>query len=310
VPLGIDPTVDYAFKRLFGDPANSDLLIHLLNAVLRLDFPIVEVQILNPFNEKEFAEDKLSVLDIKARDASRAWFNIEMQGKALGWLRQRIVYYNASLFVDQLGEGQHYHTLLPAISICFLKEALFPEVETAHLRFVLCDREHDVRLSDSLEIHTIELPKYNFQGLSLSAADPLVQWAYFLDRAAGLEAAELKRLLPAREYEKATEIMETIARTPQERQLYESRRKAELDYRAGLDEALALGMEKGERLGLEKGERLGLEKGERLALLEQIRFLQGLLQEAVSPQSELQAMDLAALRLLCDNLKERLRRDR
>jgi hypothetical protein len=77
-----------------------------------------------------------------------------------------------------------------------------------------------------------------------------------------------------------------------------------------LDEALALGMEKGERLGLEKGERLGLEKGERLALLEQIRFLQGLLQEAVSPQSELQAMDLAALRLLCDNLKERLRRDR
>lgn len=35
MPLGIYPTVDYVFKRLFGDPANKDLLIHLLNSVLR-----------------------------------------------------------------------------------------------------------------------------------------------------------------------------------------------------------------------------------------------------------------------------------
>lgn len=322
MPLGIDPTVDYAFKRLFGDPANSDLLIHLLNAVLTPASPIVEVQILNPFNEKEFTDDKLSVLDIKARDARRAWFNIEMQGKAVGWLRQRIPYYNASLFVDQLGEGEHYQTLLPAISICFLKEPLFPEVAAPHLRFMLCDCKHGVRLSESLQIHTIELPKYNYQGLPLAAAAPLVQWAFFLDRAGGLEALELKHLLPGSEYAKATEVMETIARTPQERQLYESRRKAEMDYRAGLDEALALGLEKGreegeryglekgERLGLEKGERLGLEKGERLALLEQVRFLQGLLQEPSSAQSELQAMDLAVLRQLSGELKERLRQAR
>ena len=53
MPLGIDPTVDYVFKRLFGDPQNSDLLIHLLNAVLELPTPIEFVEILNPFLEKE-----------------------------------------------------------------------------------------------------------------------------------------------------------------------------------------------------------------------------------------------------------------
>lgn len=294
MPLGIDPTVDYAFKKLFGDPANNDLLIHLLNAVLTPVSPIVEVLILNPFNEKEFADDKLSVLDIKARDARRAWFNVEMQGKALGWMPQRLSYYNASLFVDQLAEGEHYHTLLPAITICFLKELLFPQVAAPHLRFALSDCEHGVRLSHSLEIHTIELPKYNYEGLSLAATSPLVQWAFFLDRAAGLEPVELKHLLPGREYSKATEIMETIARTPQQRQLYESRRKAEMDYRACLDEALAQGME----------------KGERLALVEQVQFLQGLLQEPLSALSEVQAMDLPALRRLCGELKERLRQSR
>ena len=59
MPLGIDPTVDYAFKRLFADPANKDLLIHLLNAVLDPSPPIVDVEILNPFNEKDYADDKL-----------------------------------------------------------------------------------------------------------------------------------------------------------------------------------------------------------------------------------------------------------
>jgi flagellar biosynthesis/type III secretory pathway protein FliH len=108
--------------------------------------------------------------------------------------------------------------------------------------------------------------------------------------------------------------METIARTPEERQLYHSRRKAAMDYRAGLDEALkkgrSEGRQEGERLGLEKGERLGLEKGERLSLLDQVRFLQGLLQEPLSEAPELEAMDLGMLRRLCSELKDRLRQSR
>jgi predicted transposase/invertase (TIGR01784 family) len=137
--LGIDPTVDYAFKLLFGEPAHSASLISLLNAVLKFESPIVEVEILNPFNAQEFASDKLSVLDIKARDARRAWFNIEMQSKSPTVLRRRLPYYNASLLVDQLGDGADYRDLLPAISICFLKEAMFPEVPEPHLHFRMSD---------------------------------------------------------------------------------------------------------------------------------------------------------------------------
>ncbi len=32
MPAGIDPTVDYAFKRLFGGGADPDLLIDLLKS--------------------------------------------------------------------------------------------------------------------------------------------------------------------------------------------------------------------------------------------------------------------------------------
>jgi hypothetical protein len=39
--------------------------------VLTWPVPITEVEILNPFNEKEFIGDKLSIVDIKARDAQQ-----------------------------------------------------------------------------------------------------------------------------------------------------------------------------------------------------------------------------------------------
>jgi predicted transposase/invertase (TIGR01784 family) len=81
MPIAIDPKVDYAFKKVFGSESNRDVLVDLLNAVLQFQpgREVVEVEILNPFNEKEFADDKLSVVDVKARDATGRAFAVEMQ---------------------------------------------------------------------------------------------------------------------------------------------------------------------------------------------------------------------------------------
>jgi len=91
MPLGIRPTVDFVFKMLFGRDENTDLLIHLLNAVLMPHDPIVEVVILNPFNENEFEPDKLSAVDIKAQDSKGRWFIVEMQTSIKVGLHNRLV---------------------------------------------------------------------------------------------------------------------------------------------------------------------------------------------------------------------------
>ena len=77
--LGIRPTVDFVFKKTFGDPANRVALVSLLNAVLDLAEPITDVVIENPFRYEEFEGDKLSVLDVLATDANGARYHIEMQ---------------------------------------------------------------------------------------------------------------------------------------------------------------------------------------------------------------------------------------
>jgi hypothetical protein len=38
--LGIKPTVDFVFKKVFGSPENISVLIGLLNAILKLAHPI------------------------------------------------------------------------------------------------------------------------------------------------------------------------------------------------------------------------------------------------------------------------------
>jgi predicted transposase/invertase (TIGR01784 family) len=98
MPLGIRPTVDFAFKMLFGNSEHVEILIDLLNAVLCPECPIEEVEILNPINDKSYADDKLSVFDVKARDSSGAWYVIEVQTTIPAGLGNRLAYYTSGLY--------------------------------------------------------------------------------------------------------------------------------------------------------------------------------------------------------------------
>ena len=64
-----------------GAEDNHDLLIHFLNAILGADLPspVTQVDILNPYNEREFVTDKLSIVDIKARDDHARLYQAEIQ---------------------------------------------------------------------------------------------------------------------------------------------------------------------------------------------------------------------------------------
>ena len=114
---GIDPKVDYAFKKVFGSESNIDLLTLLLEAVL--GFTVSAVQIINPFNEKETPDDKLSILDIKAKDALGRLFDVEMQMFPHEAIIPRLIYYWAKLYTGQLDAGEDFANLRPAASVIF-----------------------------------------------------------------------------------------------------------------------------------------------------------------------------------------------
>ncbi len=72
----ISPQIDYIFKALLGAEVNRNLLVHFLNAIIgsELATPLTTVDIMNPYNDKEYLDDKLSIVDVKAREIVRELF--------------------------------------------------------------------------------------------------------------------------------------------------------------------------------------------------------------------------------------------
>ncbi|MCX7075827.1 MAG: Rpn family recombination-promoting nuclease/putative transposase, partial [Methylococcales bacterium] len=90
----IDPKVDCVFKSILGNESNRNLLVHFLNATLgsELISPITSVEILNPYNEKEHLDDKLSIVDVKAKDERGRVYQIEIQLDYFSYLPARMLY--------------------------------------------------------------------------------------------------------------------------------------------------------------------------------------------------------------------------
>jgi predicted transposase/invertase (TIGR01784 family) len=148
---GIDPRDDYVFKRLCGDEDNALLLVDLLNAVLDLPASrrVRGVALLNPFVEKDYAEGKIPILDVRARDDPGRQFLLEMQRQIRAGFLKRLLYYCSSGHAEQLFKGERYEMLQPTYIICFIDEPLFADAVCHHC-FRVYDERHDVLLCKDL----------------------------------------------------------------------------------------------------------------------------------------------------------------
>jgi predicted transposase/invertase (TIGR01784 family) len=258
--IGIDPTVDYAFKLLLGSPEHPAITLHFLNAVLGDEIQITDVEIINPILGKEDDIDKLSILDVAAKDSSGRMYEIEMQTSLPAGLSQRLAYYTASLYVGQIGEGDDYTLLRPAISICVLDAILFPDSPRIHLDFRLCSRDGSLDLTDGLQVHLLELPKYAVPSDNRVITVPIEAWLYFFRRADEMTTEDIAQRFNSPAFAEAAQVLDMIQRTPQQRSQYELRLKAQRDDRAKLQQARAEGKAEGKAEGEARGEATGIIK--------------------------------------------------
>ncbi len=287
MPLGIKPTVDFAFKKIFGSPQNSAALIGLLNAILELKEPIVAVEVLNPFNYQEFAGSKLIVLDVRCRDNAGRMLNVEMQVSVVRGLLERLVYYACSMYVDQLTAGDNYAKLRPAISICLLNHTLFDSARPHH-RFQMVDVASGRELSRAVEVHTVELAKYNLDETTIAGASKIHQWAFLMLFAQDYDSAALRNLLPGIEFEQAIETIETISAKTEDRIMYDQREKVQRDYEWAISGAREEGREEGKLAG-------------------KIQMLQELLGDIPATDNELQSKSVDSLTTQLAELQQRIR---
>jgi predicted transposase/invertase (TIGR01784 family) len=291
--LGVDPKVDYAFKKLFGNEDTASLLINILNAVILSTRPVTAIQIVLPHTDKSSPADKLVIADVKARDQGNRQFHLEMQWQVPWFFPKRMLFYWGRFHPQQLFEGENYLTLRPTISICFTNRALFPELDDHHLVFRLREEKRGVVFSDDLEIHLIQLPRFNKTAEQLTSA--LDRWCYFLRHGEDLDLDHLPASLDVPEIRRALEVLTVFTQDEREREIYELRLMAQRDQSSLLQDAKDRGLEEGLEKGLEKG-----------ALMGQVRLCQELLKVSPTSQAELSALSQEALAALVEQLRNQL----
>ena len=160
----IDPRIDCVFKSLLGNESNRNLLVHFLNATLASELvsPITGVEILNPYNEKEHLDDKLSIVDVKAKDEHGRIYQIEIQLLFFSNLPARMLYTWADVYSQQLQSGDKYHELNPTYSIWLLGENAIKNDDQYIHRYKFRD-EAGVPLIEHGGIWLFELEKFNAQ---------------------------------------------------------------------------------------------------------------------------------------------------
>jgi len=308
-PIGIRPTNDFAFKKTFGSPENKVALISLLNAILTLPVPIVDVTIENPYNWQDFQNDKLSILDIRAVDQRGAIYDVEMQLSTHSGLVKRIVFYGCEVYAGQLKAGDDYSKLKPVYSICLLEGQLWDDSAKVHHAFRLVDQDSGRLLGGTLEIHTLELGWYNLQESELATASLLDRWLNWLLHAHKYDAQTLGSLFSQPEFQKATDSIDRIAKKTEDKSMYDTREKAIRDQQwilnAARREGLEAGRVEGRVEGREEGEIKGREEGE---LFGKIRMLQNLLSLPESTDKELHTRSRTDLETLVTELQAQLRK--
>ena len=241
----VDPKVDLAFKILFGREATRSLAICLLNAVLELPEGrrIVELELLNPFNPQTVIDEKQVILDVKVRDQTGRYYNIEMQMLPYPCFEKRLVFYWSQMYQEQLQAGDSYTGLRPTVSISFLNYTLFKHDPRPHLRFQLLETQQHYPLTSDMEFHIFELTKFNKTAAELTTLSDC--WLYFLCHAETMDCDDLPQLMQRPEFQLAFETLAMM--TTREKELYDTRRKTLLDYNTMMSETRREGIEKGRR---------------------------------------------------------------
>ncbi|MCI5121048.1 MAG: Rpn family recombination-promoting nuclease/putative transposase [Candidatus Electrothrix sp. AUS4] len=259
----LNPRIDFVFKKLFGTEENKDLLIDFINAFVSEEDKVRDIVIKNPYNEKEFLDDKLSILDIKAQDISGKWFNIEMQMIDQDYYAQRALYYWSRLYVSQLSTGVNYDKLEKTIGINILNFNCLEE-EQYHNVYKLINVKSGNELIRQIEIHFVELEKYDE-----NISNVMDRWVNFLKKAGEYTQADMPmQLKEIPTIIKAIEALDNMRLSEKEREKFEARLKWLRDEKAALISAERRGLEKGIAKGLEKGIAKGREEGAEQKLFE------------------------------------------
>lgn len=253
----MSPKVDFAFKLIFGDENNKDILADFLSKVLkRSKEEFEDIELLNLELPKEFQEDKKGILDVRIKTKDKKHIDIEIQVIPHEYMPERSLFYWGKMYVGQIKSGFTYDCLQKCITINIVDFNCIP-VDKIHTSFHITEDQTGHRLSEVLEMHFLELKKAREMKNIKDIDDPAMTWVEFLNAKTKGEM----EMLAAHDanIKKAYDILEVASKDEKARMAYEARQAEIMDQMTR------------EKTAREQGLQQGLQQGEYNKALEVIK---------------------------------------
>ena len=244
----LNPKNDYVFKRLFGSVGNETITKNLLSCILQQNITDVQLDC-NPILEKNLLDDKVGILDIKAKIDNTTNIDIEMQVTDHKNIEKRILFYLSKMYTKTIKKSQDYSTLEKCIAILITNYNIdiIKNIPKYITKWNIREEEYQkIVLTDVMEIYIIELNKFK-DYKEKSNHNSLNSWIEFIESP---EVVDMSN----KEIQKAKKVLEEISQDEHEQYLAELREKYIMDQKA-IEDA---GYDKGLKAGIEQGINQGI----------------------------------------------------
>ena len=255
----LNPKNDYVFKRLFGSVGNETITKNLLSCILQQNITDVQLDC-NPILEKNLLDDKVGILDIKAKIDNTTNVDIEMQVTDHKNIEKRILFYLSKMYTKTIKKSQDYSSLEKCIAILITNYNIdiIKNIPKYITKWSIREEEYQkIVLTDVMEIYIIELNKFK-DYKEKSNHNSLNSWIEFIESP---EVVDMSN----KEIQKAKKVLEEISQDEHEQYLAELREKYIMDQKAiedaGYDKGLKAGIEQGIEQGIKQGIKQGINQG-------------------------------------------------
>jgi predicted transposase/invertase (TIGR01784 family) len=202
--------------------------------------------------------DKMGILDIKAKINGEIPTDVEMQIVNQGNIEKRMLYYWSLMYSKEIKKGEDYDKLKRTIVILFTNFDLekLKEIPEFHTEWSLREKKHaEIVLTNVLELHIISLKK----ALEISGKEDedkenqkLKLWAEFLTNPKNVEDVDMEENEAIKQ---AKEELEKLKQDEAEQERAYLRQKYILEMNSAKSYGYRQGVENGIEQGIEQGSK-------------------------------------------------------
>ena len=178
----LDPKNDYVFKRIFGHTGNEEITKGLLQSIIPDKIDKIELDS-NPITEKDLLDDKVGILDIKAKlNDGNVNCDIEMQVVDQKDIEKRILFYWSKMYIQTLRVGEDYENLKRCIVILITDYDLdkLKEIPEYVTKWKIREEKYSkLVLTNDLELYIISLEKA--KNSTRNKKEELYNWLKFIN---------------------------------------------------------------------------------------------------------------------------------